>query len=513
VSYVPAYQYVESGGNAVSVTIGGGGTEQIYAGGSAGNIVVSSGGTLDVYSGATASGVIVLSGGSLVDSGTVLGLTVSSGGIETIATTVASGQTVSGALISSGTQTVLSGGATVSTTIGADGNVFISSGANAGSTVINDGAEFVFGGTVNSLTISSGGENYDQFGGTVSNIVISNGGADYVQYDGHVSNVIIDSGGFENVQSGGSAGNVTVGSGGTLDVLSGGSAINSLVLSGGIEIVSSGGIVSGTTLSGGGTIDLRGLVFSSGGMASLNSSTDVLTVTEGGVSSFVTLVGDYTGEFFNLANDGLFGTEVTAEGTPCYCRGTLILTDRGEVAVEDLRIGDLLVTPAGEMRPIRWIGRRSYSGRFAAGNRDVLPVRIAKDALAAGVPRRDLFVSPLHAMFLDGVLIPAFALVNGASITQAASVDQVEYFHLELETHDVIIAEGAASESFLDDDSRGMFHNAADYRRLYPTAPRVSPRYCAPVVEDGEILAAVRTRIADRLGKRDKHRAGKALTG
>src|SRR5207245_9141655 len=123
-----------------------------------------------------------------------------------------------------------------------------------------------------------------------------------------------------------------------------------------------------------------------------------------------------------------------------------------EVAVEALGIGDRLVTASGEARPISWIGRRSYDGRLAAGNRAVLPVRISRDALGGGVPRRDLFVSPLHAMFLDGILIPASPLVNGLSIVQAEAVDEVAYFHLELETHDVILAEGAPSETFVDDN-------------------------------------------------------------
>jgi hypothetical protein len=92
-------------------------------------------------------------------------------------------------------------------------------------------------------------------------------------------------------------------------------------------------------------------------------------------------------------------------------------------------------------------------------------------------------------MYLDGVLIPASALVNGVSIVQAQKVDKVEYFHLELETHDVIIAEGALS----------MFHNAASYRETYPDATPVPPRYCAPRVEDGEALQAVRDRIAARI--------------
>jgi hypothetical protein len=107
-----------------------------------------------------------------------------------------------------------------------------------------------------------------------------------------------------------------------------------------------------------------------------------------------------------------------------------------------------------------------------------------------------LYVSPLHAMFLDGVLIPAACLTNGTTIVQVQSVTEVEYFHLELDSHDVIIAEGAASESYVDDDNRGMFHNAGEYAALYPGAVRRSAAYCAPRVEDGEVLEAVRRRLA-----------------
>ena len=181
---------------------------------------------------------------------------------------------------------------------------------------------------------------------------------------------------------------------------------------------------------------------------------------------------DYAGLYFHLASDGAGGTAVTVDGTPCYCRGTLILTAGGEVPVEELVIGDVLVTAAGMLRPIRWIGRRAYAGRFANGNRDVLPVCFVAGALGDGLPRRDLWVSPRHAMFIDGMLIPAEQLVNGASVFQARTVELVEYFHVELASHDVILAEGAPSETFVDDCSRGMFGNAREFAILYPDAPR-----------------------------------------
>ena len=184
---------------------------------------------------------------------------------------------------------------------------------------------------------------------------------------------------------------------------------------------------------------------------------------------------------------------------PCYCRGTLILTDRGEAAVETLAIGDKVVTADGVARPIRWIGRRSYSGRFARGTH-VLPVCIKARALDDQLPRRDLWVSPNHGMLLEGVLIEAVDLINGTSIIQAESADRVDYFHLELDAHDIIVAEGARAESFVDDDSRGMFQNAHEFRALYPDEPKRAARYCAPRRVFGTEVETARRRIALRAG-------------
>ena len=194
-------------------------------------------------------------------------------------------------------------------------------------------------------------------------------------------------------------------------------------------------------------------------------------------------------------------TGANEDTVACYCPGTLILTDRGELFVEILRIGDTVVTAAGKQRPIKWIGRRSYAGRFIAANPNAQPVRFDAGSLGKGLPRRNLRVSPEHAMLLDGLLVPARCLVNGSTITQERGLKQVDYVHIELETHDVILAEGAPSETFLDDDSRRMFHNAGEFVALYPDALRPDG-YCARRVEQGTELEAIRRqlcKVADEL--------------
>jgi hypothetical protein len=215
--------------------------------------------------------------------------------------------------------------------------------------------------------------------------------------------------------------------------------------------------------------------------------------------------------------ESVIATDFEANETACYCRGTLILTDRGEAPVETLRIGDRVVTLSGEAKPIKWIGQRSYSGRFVAGNRDVLPVCIAAEAFVAGVPSRDLWVSPEHALYLKGVLIPARHLINGKTIIQPDEANPVEYFHIELARHDVIFADGAAAETFVDDDTRSMFHNAAEYHTLYREPAHAIPAaYCAPRVEDGLALEVLRHELlvrARHLGDDGRQMRTKSLRG
>ncbi len=195
-------------------------------------------------------------------------------------------------------------------------------------------------------------------------------------------------------------------------------------------------------------------------------------------------------------------TEMNALGFAvlCFAAGTRIATPRGEILVEELIIGDAVKTVHGASKPIKWIGRSSYNGRFITNDHLMLPVCIKRNAIAENMPARDLFVSPGHAIYVDGILIPAWRLINGVTITQAASVERVSYFHIELADHDVILAEGCPAESFLDDGFRNRFHNHYEFYTLYPNDRAVSKVSHLPRVEDGFLLQAVQQRLAARAG-------------
>ncbi|HQT66032.1 MAG: hypothetical protein B7Z78_06835 [Rhodospirillales bacterium 20-60-12] len=207
--------------------------------------------------------------------------------------------------------------------------------------------------------------------------------------------------------------------------------------------------------------------------------------------------GTYTGAQFTFSTDPIAGTDI---GVTCFLRGTAITTPAGEVPVESLAIGDLVVTSGGSIEPIKWIGRRAYGQPFITRNRGVQPVEFSAGALGEGLPRRPLLVSGQHALLLDGMLIPAECLINNSTIRRRDDFAEIEYFHIELAEHAAIFAEAVPAESFADDDSRAIFHNASEYAALYPLEDRPRFNSFAPRVTAGPALDALRARIAARAG-------------
>ena len=194
----------------------------------------------------------------------------------------------------------------------------------------------------------------------------------------------------------------------------------------------------------------------------------------------------------------LSSANVTSPGfttTARYLRGTLIATPSGEKSIESLVIGDLVVTSSGNSEPVHWTARRSCKLCSARATADVRPVCSIANALADGVPCRDLLLSPRHAIFLDGVLVQANDSDNDVTIFEATATELIDYFHVELAQHDIVIANNAPSESYIDNYSR-LFQNRDEYFALYPNSKGCSPLYCAPRVSSGQTLEAIRREIS-----------------
>ncbi|GAB0112739.1 Hint domain-containing protein [Acidisoma sp. C75] len=151
----------------------------------------------------------------------------------------------------------------------------------------------------------------------------------------------------------------------------------------------------------------------------------------------------------------------------CFAEGTALETEAGARPVEALRVGERVRTLGGPCEEIRWIGQRSVDCLRHPEPEAVLPVRIAAGAFGPGLPARDLILSPDHAIYAEGVLVPVKHLVNGTSIRQQA-VARITYFHVELARHEVIFAEGLPTESYLDTGDRASFANAAGAIALHP---------------------------------------------
>jgi hypothetical protein len=173
-------------------------------------------------------------------------------------------------------------------------------------------------------------------------------------------------------------------------------------------------------------------------------------------------------------------------GPPCYLKGTHILTTLGERKIEDLQIGDLVITIDGA-KPIEWIGGRRYlrapgQGWAAA----IKPVRVARGALGPNVPHADLLLSQEHRLLLDGGLIRVGDLVNGTTIAidDCADAMEIAYLHIKLANHHAIYAEGAAAETLLFNPiSVESVERLLEYERRYGPANTAEPA-CAPVYSD-----------------------------
>jgi hypothetical protein len=300
------------------------------------------------------------------------------------------------------------------------------------------------------------------------------------------------------------------------------------VLGGGTMVVGSGaglslGGASGEVVDfgglGGGVLDLGAPAAFTGTLAGLQSGdmivlagADVVATPvvagsmltlelSGGATLDYALSGFSVGETVQLvsASSGQSVVEVA-----CFASGTGIATARGRVPVEALREGMLVLTASGRLAPVRWIGQRRTDLRRHPRPHDVMPVRVMAGAFGPPLPSRDLCLSPDHAVFVDGVLVPVRHLINGVSIVQETRAT-VTYWHVELDRHDVILAEDLPCESFLDTGNRCAFENAPGAVAMTPDFARAvwAAEGCAPILTDPRdpTLRALHLRLLARAGQ------------
>ncbi len=255
------------------------------------------------------------------------------------------------------------------------------------------------------------------------------------------------------------------------DTINAGNQDDSVLGHGGNDLIAAG--KGNDTVDGGygnDTVDSgRGddLIFAGGGVDTvvIGATSNNATVSFGSDGD-----GNYVLVVSNDGMDKIYGAEfIQFNDTTipvCFYPGTLIRTPAGEVAVETLMAGDLVVTADGRVAPVRWMGKQTVSTRFADPMR-ALPIRIRAGALADNLPVRDLLVSPAHAILVEGVLVQAAALVNGTTVVREHAVPEVfTYWHIELADHALVLAEGTPAETFVDSTEREAFDNWAEYEAL-----------------------------------------------
>ncbi|WP_291363779.1 Hint domain-containing protein [Acetobacter sp. UBA5411] len=499
-------EIVSSGGYVRGDTISAGGSVQVLSGGSATDETVLSGGTLTVSNGSVtqttmkggefileggATHANVLSGGTLiVSSGTEFADIISSGGVvESLSgtlveqdillsggqiilnggksylntvvggtLTVSSGLAYYDTLSSGSTEIALSGANVQEETLLSGATLIVSSGALSLNNILSGGTEIVLSGSIiQSQKVLSGGTLIVS-AGTASYDTISSGGTEKVQFGASAAAETVLSGATVVVSSGGSTLSNTL-SGGTEVVLSGGVAQWQKVLSGGTLVLSNGASATNVSLASGGKIDFRALDYTSDVSASINSASNILTVSAGGKTTTVSLSDTYGDGPVTVTADEDGGVEVET----CFLPDTLIRTPSGDVPVQSLRQGDLVLTYDWQNdrdvpQPLTWAG--SQSARVRAGLLDDeagYPVRILKDAIAPGQPYKDLLVTAEHCLFLKDSFIPARMLVNDRSIFYDRTLISYAYYHIETAEHSVVRADGLLTESYLDTGNRRNF--------------------------------------------------------
>jgi len=194
-------------------------------------------------------------------------------------------------------------------------------------------------------------------------------------------------------------------------------------------------------------------------------------VTDGATSgAWHVAIHDTTAIFTHRSGAQVTVTDYQLDGetydVTCIQPGTLITTPEGQRPIEHLGPGDMVTTPEAP-RAVRWVGCSHYSMAFLQGKRMSMPVCIHAGALAEGLPARNLWVSPWHALLFGETLVRAFDLLNGQNVTQNYRGAVASFYNVELDSPDIIFAENVPVETYANHNNRALFHNLDEYLALY----------------------------------------------
>ena len=356
---------------------------------------------------------------------------------------------------------------------GGDGNDTILGGQGNDDIYGDGGRDGLYGGDGNDF-ISGGGDDDDLYGDGGNDTLRGDDGNDFL--NGGSGDDLLFGGNGNDFLNGGS-GNDTLDGGAGIDTLTGGAGADVFIADGTADIIADFDTVTG--ISGNAAdnsdndfVDLSAF-YNDTTLASWNAANPDLTFNNPlawlryeqeqfrlGYADGLVSAGGL--KIFSDRQNGIVaapeGLSEENTGVTCFTRGTLIMTDKGEVAIEGLQVSDLVVTRDHGLQPIRWIGSRKLRSSELGVLPKLRPIRIKAGALGDGVPSSDLLVSPQHRVLVrskiarkmfgtDEVLVAAKQLVLLDGIDIATDMQEVEYFHILFDRHEVVISNGAETES------------------------------------------------------------------
>ena len=262
------------------------------------------------------------------------------------------------------------------------------------------------------------------------------------------------------------------------------------------------------------TFEIGVAVFNDGGdVIELSDGTNVAVASYGSGTGGEDFGSDIDGLSIQRAPDGsmtFVNDQTPTPGTSnnCFLAGTRILTEHGEQLIENIEVGDKIRTYYGELKAVKWVSIQTIQIKHPINPLRRNPVCFKRGSLGYNLPKSDLYTSPDHAMFVDGLLINAGALVNGINIISTEPRRDFKYYHIELDSHVLLVADGCPAESFLaQHEIRSDYDNAEEYNALYPNGSKLMlwPMSYARISSAMKVPLTIKDKIISR--SRGDHRA------